>query len=522
VTIVGLVWGSLDAGGSDVYGYVSQGELWAQGNLRLEQPLVDDLDWDFDIDVLTPLGYRFLEDRRTIVSVYSPGLPLVLALFQRLGGRPAVFYVVPLLGGLLVWATYQLGSRVGGREVGLAAAVLMASAPAFLFQLMFAMSDVPVATWWSLALWLIVADPPVLALFSGLAAGMAILTRPNLVVLAIVPGTWLLWRALRDQGADRPARRRLMLFCPGVVAACVALTVINARVNGSPFVSSYGPNVTEVFGLADFWTNAALYTTWLFRSSTPIVALSLVGPFYARATAGRDAREVRGLCWMLLIFAAAVFASYLFYDVFHDWWYLRFVLSAYPAIFILTSLALLGLLRRLIPRNVVPLASLTIVLVAWYGIGFAHAHGTFLYRQGDRRYSAVGRYIAEKLPERSVFLSMSHSGSVRYYAGRLTVRHDLIPSEKLGTVLWDLQRLGYHPYILLDEWEEEGFRTRFRDHPAGSLDWPPVALLNHSSPVRIYDPADRLAPNPPQRRTDVFSVSSQSPPAPRTPDTRPE
>ena len=522
MTIVGLMWGSLDAGGSDMYGYVSQGELWAQGTLRLEQPLVDDLDWDFDIDVLTPLGYRFLEDRRTIVSVYSPGLPLVLALFQRMGGRPAVFHVVPLLGGLLVWATYQLGSQLGGRGVGLAAAVLMASAPAFLFQLMFVMSDVPVAAWWALALWLIVADPPVLALFSGIAAGMAILTRPNLVVLAIVPAMWLLWRALKEPGADRAALKRLGLFCPGVLAACVALTVINARVNGSPFVSSYGPNVAEVFGLADFWTNVVLYASWLFQSNTPIVALALAAPFYARAIGGRHARDVRRLCWMLLMFAAAVFASYLFYDVFHDWWYLRFVLSAYPAIFILASLVLVALLRRFDPRNVGALVSLVIVLVAWYGVSFAQAHGTFRYRHGDRRYSAVGRYVAEKLPERSVFLSMSHSGSLRYYAGRQTVRHDLIPSEKLGTVLWDLQRLGYHPYILLDEWEEEGFRTRFRNHPAGSLDWPPVALLNHSSPVRIYDPADRLAPNAPLRRTDVFSVSSQSPSAPRTPDTRPE
>jgi hypothetical protein len=225
---------------------------------------------------------------------------------------------------------------------------------------------------------------------------------------------------------------------------------------------------------------------------------------------------------MLLIFAAAVFASYLFYDVFHDWWYLRFVLSAYPAIFVLTSLVLIALLRRLSPRNLVPLATLPVMLVAWYGVSFAQAHGTFLYRHGDRRYSAVGRYVAAKLPERSVFLSMSHSGSLRYYADRLTVRHDLIPSDKLGTVLWDLQRLGYHPYILLDEWEEEGFRTRFRDHPAGSLDWPPLALLNHSSPVKIYDPADRLSPNSEPRRTDVFSVNSQWPPAPRTPDTRPE
>ena len=89
----------------------SQGELWAQGTLRLEQPLVDDLDWDLDIEVLTPLGYRPTPDRRAIVpGAIRRGSRWSLRCFSGLGGRPAVFHVVPLLGGLLVWATYQLGS----------------------------------------------------------------------------------------------------------------------------------------------------------------------------------------------------------------------------------------------------------------------------------------------------------------------------------------------------------------------------------------------------------------------------
>ena len=116
---------------------------------------------------------------------------------------------------------------------------------------------------------------------------------------------------------------------------------------------------------------------------------------------------------------------------------------------------------------------------------------TFLYREGNRRFSAVGRYIAEKMPERAVFLSVEHSGSIRYYSGRLTVRYDWMPSSRLDAALGDLRRLGYHPYILLEEWEEPGFRSIFKDHPPGRLDWPPVALLNHSIRVKIYDPLDR-------------------------------
>ena len=35
--------------------------------------------------------------------MFPPGLPLLMALFQHLKGRAAVFYVIPLLGAVAVW-----------------------------------------------------------------------------------------------------------------------------------------------------------------------------------------------------------------------------------------------------------------------------------------------------------------------------------------------------------------------------------------------------------------------------------
>jgi hypothetical protein len=83
---------------------------------------------------------------------------------------------------------------------------------------------------------------------------------------------------------------------------------------------------------------------------------------------------------------------------------------------------------------------------------------------------------------------MQQSGSVRYYSGRLTLRFDWIPPDKLDRVVADLVRLDYHPYVLLEQWEEPNFREQFsRSSRAGALDWPPVASLDHSTPVLIYD-----------------------------------
>jgi hypothetical protein len=90
-----------------------------------------------------------------------------------------------------------------------------------------------------------------------------------------------------------------------------------------------------------------------------------------------------------------------------------------------------------------------------------------------------------------VFLAMQQSGSVRYYSGRLSLRFDWIPPAELNRILTDLVRLGYHPYALLEAWEEPNFRSQFSaESAAGALDWPPVARLSHSTPIRIYDLID--------------------------------
>ena len=58
VSAAGIMNGLCAAGGSDEYGYVSQAELWLNGDLRIDQRFARqapwrDADWSF-----APLGYR--------------------------------------------------------------------------------------------------------------------------------------------------------------------------------------------------------------------------------------------------------------------------------------------------------------------------------------------------------------------------------------------------------------------------------------------------------------------------------
>jgi large subunit ribosomal protein L31 len=98
----------------------------------------------------------------------------------------------------------------------------------------------------------------------------------------------------------------------------------------------------------------------------------------------------------------------------------------------------------------------------------------------------AGRYIAQHLPERAVILTMLHSGTVRYYSGRPTIRYDFIPPADLESVVAGVRRLGYEPYIVVDWfWEEDRFREQFAgESPLGRLDWEPIVIEPGS--VRLY------------------------------------
>ena len=162
--------------------------------------------------------------------------------------------------------------------------------------------------------------------------------------------------------------------------------------------------------------------------------------------------------------------------------------------FVLVSVALVALLRAL-RRDVRVWLTVAIVgSLAWHGVKYGLDRGIFNWDSARRETVAVCDYIARRLPSNAIFLSVSHSGSIRYYAGRITVRYDWIPPSQLDTVIQDLRDLGYHPYIVLEQWDEPQFQSRFAGASAlGALDWPAVARLYEATKVSIYDPADRQA-----------------------------
>ena len=477
VFVIAMRMSLFEVRASDQYGYVSQALLWAQGHLATYQPLAAIAPWPDATWTLSPLGYCPAQQPSTIVPTYPAGLPLVMAAFIRLFGPFGPFLVVPLMGSFTVLLTFFLGRRVGGEVCGLFAAMLIATSPIFLYQLTQPMSDVPVTVWWLLAILLLIEPGAASAAAGGLAASAAILTRPNLVPLAVPLGLFVLAYSHPQFGTRL---RNTMLYGAGALPGCIAVAVLNRTLYGSPFASGYGSS-EFLFKIENLGANLSTYPRWLIETETPFVLLAFVAPWLIRSPLRR----------MFAAMAATTFVCYVFYLPFDNWTYLRFLLPAIPLMLILSSAVTLHLARRLSPRSAVWLAGACVVLMAWRW----DTLGLQPPRPDDRRFAVVGEFVRDQLPQNAILISMQHSGSVRYYSGRSTLRWDWMPAEWLERSLAFLRANGYRPFLLLEEWERPLFAQRFAAHTKlAALDWQPVATYSGEIRTDIFDPADHDQP----------------------------
>ena len=525
VFILGARFGSRTAAGSDAYGYVSQADLWLHGNLHVDQPWVARFAWPDADAVFAPLAYRPGTTPHTLVPTYPPGLPLLMAAFSLPGAHGARYLVVPLMAALGVWLTWRLGRRALGDAGGLLSALLLASSPAFLFQLMLPMSDIPATTAWLAAAVLVLCAPP-RPWLAGLAACAAILIRPNLAPLAAVLTVAILLTPADATRSRSPwflrawfsAVRlgRAVRFASAAATGVAIYAAFNAALYGSPLHSGYG-GFTELLTLHDPGGTLRHYLRLLFETQTILIALAPLGLIVVRGRAG----ETAALRVVLGGTVAVVLGFYAFYARFEEWWYLRFLLPAYPAL-IVSSLVGLRWVTGAVPKlrgaklpasaqsaTARPRRSLgeggqlclqiaACLLVAFTGWRIAIDRGIFGIQRVESRYERVAAAVRRLTPPNAAIICMQHSGALRYYASRVTLRYDILAPDWLDRAVKDLAGAGYRPYILLEDWEIGRFRDRFAGRsPLGHLDWSPIVRLWPGPAVFLYDAEGERVPAPP-------------------------
>jgi hypothetical protein len=491
---VGLVAGTHCACGSDVYGYVSQAALWADGTLHVPEPLMSIVPWRSAAQSLAPLGYQPATYPGAIVPVYSPGLPMLMAVALKVWRSPsAVFVVVPLLGALAVWCTFLLGRRLHGPILGLWAALLLASSTTFVFHVIVPMSDVPVTAWWLVTVVMLQRRTHAAALLGGLASSWAVLTRPNLVLLTPVC-LLLVWPdAFERRTAPFLPYRRLALFCLGALPGPLAVGWIQK--------SGYG-DLHGLFSVANIGPNVKLYPQWLWETHGPFLFLGLLSPFVhllrrrsmpqaTRAEHETAAANTGRFVSFALAFTGVLFAEYVCYRVFDGWTFTRFLLPAIPLLLILgvwTISESVGLIGSPAAHAYV---MILFAFLAYTFMQHAASHNVLFANRADRGSIEAGRFIASTTSPEVMVVTMQHSGSMRYYGHRETVRYDWLDPDELDRAIVAMHQMSRGPLVVLDDWEEPHFREQFRGQKWGTLDWPPRAEFETQPRVRVYDPFDR-------------------------------
>jgi hypothetical protein len=487
---VSLGGNSWTASGPDSYAYVSQAELWREGRLELPVPLAADVPWPNAVATFAKPGYRPAPDGRpALVPVTAPGLPLLMAAFQTVGGHAAAFVITPLAGAALVLFTFLIGRRIDTPRSGLIAAWLVATSPAVLYMLMWPMTDIPTAAIAALMIWCLCRPPTTgAAAAAGIAAAAGLLVRPNFSLIAAAAWAWLLIDALRSD-RTRPGWARLIAFTVAAVPGEIAVMAVSARWYGSPLASGYG-SLGGLLALDRVTANLEHYVRWLVETSplgvAGLVALALPARKLWTTTESRRA-------WLLLFLTtAAAWSVYLLYGEFQDWWYLRFLLPAWPAMFVAAALVVDRIWARSIAGRLIAIAVL--IATGIHGLATARERWVFNLGHTERRYAAVARIVDEHTEPDAVILTSQHAGTIRYYARRETLRFDFLDPAWLDRAVAWLAAEGRHPYVLVEDWEQPLLEARFPESELATLSFPPV-LTWHSKytpgDVRLYDPFRR-------------------------------
>jgi hypothetical protein len=494
VAAVGVARGTYATGGSDSSCYALMADAFASGKLQPTSDLIARVPWPDPGKTFTPGGFVNSEtDPSASAPVCAPGFSVLLAPLIVVGGRDAIFVLTPIAGAVLVWLTFVAGRAIANPIAGAMAAVLIASSPATLYQVVQPMNDVTTAALWIATFGALVARRHAIA---GVCCGVALLVRPNLLPLAAVAvlatgiREWRSGRTLGGGAAAFTGFKPPLIF--GVTALPFALAVLwlNHALYGSPFRTGYG-QLEHLFGASVFPLNVSRYFRWLVETHTPFPLLAFAAPFLL----AREKRADVGLATGLILTTCFI---YFLYTPFDDWSFLRFLLPAIALMVVLASAVCVAAFERAFRRHppararyyaLLPCAGVT-AAIALFCLRTADDRLAFDLRFLEQRFRSAGIVVHERLPHNAVVLSVWDSGAVRFHGRKEALTWTGLDPAWLDRSMSWLEEHGYAPYILVESWEEPAFRNRFASFSdLGKLDWPPKYEIDRV--VRIFDPKDR-------------------------------
>lgn len=440
------------AGGSDSSGYLNSARLLKF--LQVDTPqrtLPGHLNDHAHPFLYVPLGFRPMSETRMAPS-YPIGLPAMIAAASSFTSwRVAASWVIWLhaMAGLAL--IYGLARQAGlASGWALLAVVLMATSPLYLSFSLVLMSDMP-ATVWAMAAVLLAAlsrERARWALAAGLAVGVAVLVRPSNALVFIPVVALLGWRP-----------RQLLVFGLGGAPLAIAYVVYNHFVQGFALSGGYA-DLGGVFSSDAIVPTLWHYARWLPVLLTPL-ALLVFGLPWCRTPERRW--KIALLAWMLAY--AGFYVAYVFTR--ETWWFLRFLLPAFPACWIAALLVGRELTERWKffegPESISGRGGLIAV------VGCVALLGWNVHWNRDLETSGMGRldefyrdgpeWLKSTVPPDSIIVSAQTSGALFYYTSFVILRWDSIQESSFPAIAATAARAGRPIFALLSSEEERPFTT---------------------------------------------------------------
>jgi len=434
-------------GGADSSGYLNEARAFAAGRTTEPIPMIERLGLDRRFDgAFRPLGFVPGKRSGTMAFYYPPGLPLHMAAAAFVTGwRRGPFWVAPAGAAISVWLLFLLARDLGvSRAAAASGAAILAVHPAFVFQALQAMSDVP-ATAWCLATLLFARRSrrdARWAAAAGAAFGAAFLVRPADILILPAIGVYL-----------GLAPRRLAAFVAGGAVPLLFFVAYNATAFGHPFLTGYARGgLLDALAWGNFPARARHYAHWLSATLTGLVLLGWLAAPFDRRISRRDRAG-------LFLWFVAFFLFYDFYTPYARWWYLRFLLPAFPALilaFVAAGEHALDAVRRGTGSSglsrAAGAAAIVIVLLL---------EGRQVRRLRVREilaeqitYPEAARMAESRVPPNALVVGMQMSGALRYYTKLCAVRWDGLPDELWTPFAAAADRHRVPLYALLFPFEE--------------------------------------------------------------------
>ena len=409
--------------GCDSYGYYAFGKLISEGRAHLP---VEYPPGEFPAGI--PLAFS-INAKGVATPDYPPGLPLLLAIGHLLH---APLFVTPAVGVISCGLLFLLIRRRASVETAALFALAWAFLPVTVFGSTMLMSDLVAAAALMAACLAFGSNRLALAAW---ALGFAFWVRPT-NVLFLIPFSVML-----------PFDRRTVKLAANLLVPCSLYALYNHLQFGAPWKTGYGDVGLDFLGTV-FWPHVRFYAWQSVLVLSPfIVALVIAGlrPW---------SREK----FFLLLWALEFFLFYCFWGAGGEgrWWWTRFLLPAYPPLFMLAADGfekLRGRLRTVTANGWRHTGQITLwLLLAFlpvYYVAFGiHQKDLWNRDTGTVNYEVIRR-VKDRVPGNSVVGSVEFTGALTLYS-TLTPFFSTHPNapEFVARALAD----GRRAFVLVEPW----------------------------------------------------------------------